>query len=50
MITKKQKNSFKKLRVGAELSIDARTLKALIIHLSTRINLIQYFRFFSTFI
>ena len=31
------------MRVGAKLFIDARTLKTLIVHLSTRIYLVQYF-------
>ena len=31
------------MRVGAKLFIDARTLKTLIVHLSTRIYLAQYF-------
>ena len=35
-------------RKMAKLSLDSRTLKTLISHLSTEVNLIQYFRSFFT--
>ena len=36
--------------VNAKLSLEARTPKTLIKHLSTQVNLIQYFHSFFTFI